>query len=239
MAGAGDDWLHGGPGADALSGGDGQDTAAWPDSNAGVTVRLHSAAARGGHAEGDTFATLLTVEYTDAGGNPQIGQVPDIEHLHGSAHDDTLAGDSRDNTLLGRGGDDTLYGGPGGGDDTLYGEAGNDALYGGQGNDILYGNTGNDTLAGGPGEDTLFGGAGNDTFVFAPGHGDDALPDFGRGDRIDLSRVRRAGLLRGPRPSPRTGRMPSSTSAGTAAGTITLQYLDAGGLAGEDFIFAA
>ena len=236
--GAGDDWLHGGPGADALSGGDGQDTAAWPDSNAGVVVRLHSAAARGGHADGDTFATLLTVEYADAGGNPQTGQVPDIEHLHGSAHNDTLAGDSRDNTLLGRGGDDTLYGGPGGGDDTLYGEAGDDALYGGQGNDTLYGNAGDDTLSGGPGDDTLFGGAGNDTFVFAPGHGDDTLPDFGRGDRLDLSGLDGLDSFEGLDLA-QNGPHAVIDLGDHGGGTLTLQYLDAGGLSGEDFIFAA
>ena len=33
--------------------------------------------------------------------------------------------------------------------------------------------------------------------------------------------------------------MRSSTSADHGGGTITLQYLDAGGLTGEDFIFAA
>ena len=180
-------------------------------------------------AGGDTFATLLTVDYTDTDGNPQTGRVPDIEHLHGSAHNDTLAGDSRDNTLLGRGGDDTLYGGPGGGDDTLYGEAGDDALYGGRGNDTLYGNAGNYTLAGGPGEDT---------FVFAPGHGDDTLPDFGRGDRIDLSRFDGLDSLEGLDLA-QDGPHAVIDLADHGGGTITLQYLDAGGLSGEDFIFAA
>ena len=186
--GPGHDWLAGGPGADSLSGGAGEDTADYREAGAGVVVRLHNASARGGDAEGDTFAALLTIEYTDADGATHTEQVPDIEHLHGSNHNDTLAGDSRDNTLAGHGGDDTLYGGPGGGDDTLHGGAGDDRLYGGRGDDTLSGNTGNDTLHGGPGDDTLYGGAGDDTFVFAPGHGEDALPDFGHGDdRIDLS----------------------------------------------------
>ena len=186
--GPGQDWLAGGPGADALSGGAGQDTADYRESGAGVVVRLHNASARGGDATGDTFTTLLSVEYTDAGGTTHIEQVPDIEHLHGSNHHDTLAGDSRANTLAGHGGDDTLYGGPGGGDDTLHGGAGDDRLYGGHGDDTLSGDAGNDTLHGGPGDDALYGGAGDDTFVFAPGHGEDALPDFGHGaDRIDLA----------------------------------------------------
>ncbi|MCY4360886.1 MAG: calcium-binding protein, partial [Gammaproteobacteria bacterium] len=169
-------------------GGAGLDTADYRGSPAGVTVRLHTATATGGDATGDTFAALVRVEYTDGNGNPQTEQVPDIEHLHGSGHADILAGDSRDNTLAGGGGDDKLYGGPGGGDDALYGGAGADALYGGRGNDTLSGNAGDDTLHGGPDDDTLYGGAGNDTFVFAPGHGDDTLPDFGHGDdRIDLA----------------------------------------------------
>ena len=97
--------------------------------------------------------------------------------LEGSPHDDTLTGNDAANWLFGHGGDDTLNGG-----------AGDDRLYGGRGADTLSGDGGNDTLHGGPGDDTLYGGAGNDTFVFAPGHGEDALPDFGHGDdRIDLS----------------------------------------------------
>ena len=236
--GAGDDWLDGGPGADALSGGEGQDTAAWLNSNAAVVVRLHSAAAQGGHAEGDTFATLVTIEYEDADGNPQREQVPDIEHLHGSAHNDTLAGDSRDNVLLGRGGHDNLYGGPGGGDDTLYGEAGNDKLYGGRGNDTLYGNAGNDTLVGGPGDDILFGGAGADDFAFAAGHGDDELADFGRGDRIDLSKFDELDSFDDLALS-QDGPHTVIDLADHGGGTITLQYLDVGGLTGDDFIFAA
>ena len=186
--GPGNDWLRGGPGADTLTGGAGRDTASYQGSNAGVVVRLHNASARGGEAKGDTFAELLTVEYTDAAGNVRTEQVPDIEDLHGSAYADVLAGDSRANILLGRGGHDVLYGGPGGGDDTLHGGPGDDALYGGRGDDLLSGEAGADTLYGGADNDTLYGGMGDDTFVFAPGHGDDAIRDFGHGtDRIDLS----------------------------------------------------
>ena len=166
----GDDVLEGGAGADRLNGGIGSDTATYQSSDAGVVVRLHSMEARGGHAEGDTFIGMVTVDGTE---------VPDIEHLVGSSYADTLAGDLRDNTLRGRAGDDTLYGGPGGGDDDMYGENGNDRIFGGKGDDTLVGGAGDDTLSGGPDDDT---------FVFAPGDGDDTIADFGNGDdRIDVS----------------------------------------------------
>ena len=113
--------LEGGPGADRLAGGAGEDSAAYARSAAGVTVRLHSREARGGDATGDTFAVLVTVDYTDGNGGIQQETVPDIEHLLGSSHADTLAGDSRDNRLQGGAGADRLYGGPGGGDDVLEG----------------------------------------------------------------------------------------------------------------------
>ena len=53
-------------------------------------------------------------------------EVPDIEILIGSNHDDVLAGDFRFNVIWGLAGDDKLYGGPDGGDDWLLGGAGND-----------------------------------------------------------------------------------------------------------------
>ena len=177
--GAGNDMLEGGAGADRLTGGIGEDTASYVSSDAGVVVRLHSLAALGGHAEGDTFTGLVTVQDTE---------VPDIEHLIGSSHDDTLAGDLRNNTLKGRDGDDTLYGGPDGGDDRMYGENGNDSIFGGIGNDTVHGGIGNDTIYGGAGDDVLSGGADDDTFVFAPGGGADTITDFGNGDdKLDLS----------------------------------------------------
>ena len=200
----GPDVLEGGPGADALSGGPGEDTASYLYSPAGVVVRLHGGAARGGDAEGDTFPSRQTIEDAaagEAGGrtsspSPEV-DVPDIEHLYGSAHNDVLAGDGRDNELSGAGGNDTLYGGPQGGDDLLNGGTGNDKLYGGKGADTLqggagadalYGGPGNDVLDGGPGNDTLDGRQGDDTFILAPGGGDDTLLDFGAGaDKIDLT----------------------------------------------------
>ena len=146
--------LEGGPGADSLAGGAGEDTASYAQSSAGVTVRLHSGEARGGDAEGDKFAAMVTVEYTDSDGETQQETVPDIENLRGSAHADTLAGDSRANNLAGGPGDDRLYGGPGGGDDLLLGGPGADALFGGIGDDVLEGGPDADMLRGGPGADT-------------------------------------------------------------------------------------
>ena len=177
--GAGVDILEGGAGADSLTGGPGLDTASYRGSPAAVTVRLHNDQLEGGDAAGDTFPGRVEVSWTDSEGTEHTEDLPDIENLTGSAHDDTLAGDRRDNHLDGGAGNDTLYGGPGGGDDTLIAEDGNDRLFGGQGNDRLQGGPGNDRLAGGPGQDV---------FVFVPGTYEDTITDFTLGeDKIDLT----------------------------------------------------
>ena len=179
FGGQGDDTLVGGPGADRLVGGHGQDLVSYTGSPEGVTVRLHSLAAKGGDARGDTFESLVDVAYTDANGVAQTDSLPDVERLTGSAHNDILAGDRRDNVIDGGDGNDTLYGGPGGGDDVMAGGPGHDRLFGGQGND---------TLTGGPGDDRLAGGHGNDVFVFGPGDGADTVTDFSSGtDKVDLT----------------------------------------------------
>ena len=179
FGGQGDDTLVGGPGADRFYGGHGQDLVSYTGSPEGVTVRLHTLAAAGGDAQGDTFKSLVDVAYTDANGVAQTDSLPDIEHLTGSNHNDILAGDRRDNDIDGGAGNDTLYGGPGGGDDMMSGGLGNDRLFGGQGDD---------TLIGGPGDDRLAGGHGNDVFVFGPGDGADTVTDFSRGtDKVDLT----------------------------------------------------
>ena len=143
--GPGTDALVGGPGADALDGGPGTDTASYTGSDAAVTVSLTSGTGSGGHAQGDTLAT--------------------IENLSGSAHNDTLTGDPNANTLSGNDGNDTLHGNAG--NDTLHGGNGNDTLNGNAGTDTLDGNAGTDTLDGGPGADALDGGPGNDTASYA------------------------------------------------------------------------
>ena len=182
----GDDWLDGGPGADLLRGGEGNDTASWFFSIEGVEVRLHNATARGGEAEGDSFA--ITVKFGDAEDMVQLLFIPDIENLHGSTRADILAGDLRDNRINGDAGDDVLYGGPGGGDDLLLGGPGDDRLYGGIGNDTLEAGPGDDRLWGGPDDDMLDGGEGDDAFVITAGGGNDTILDFGNGaDIVDLA----------------------------------------------------
>ena len=151
--GEGDDTLTGGAGADTITGGPGADTLSYAGSDEAVDIRLRTGHASGGHAAGDTFAT--------------------VEHVTGSDHDDRLAGDNRpagasaggDNTLSGGDGADEIYGGSG--DDTLNGDAGADTLYGGVGGDTLNGGAGDDALIGGPGGDTFSGGAGTDTVSYA------------------------------------------------------------------------
>lgn len=157
IGGAGFDVLMGGPGADMLSGGAEGDTASYEFSDAGVVVRLHTVlenGGRGGDAEGDIF-NAETLSITDADGNTRQVEVPDIENLLGSDHDDVLAGDFRDNFIRGQAGNDLVYGGPGGGHDLLFGGYGDDRLYGGEGYDWLFGGYGDDLLKGGPGNDTL------------------------------------------------------------------------------------
>ena len=173
----GDDWLDGGPGADMLRGGDGNDTASYFFSFQGVEVRLHNGTARGGEAEGDTFAGTDVIEYTDSEGNMLTMEVPDIENLDGSSRSDILEGDLRDNRINGGAGNDELYGGPGGGDDLLTGGPGNDWLDGGMGNDTLEGGPGDDQLRGGPDDDMLDGGEGDDDTILDFGNGEDKL-DF-------------------------------------------------------------
>ncbi|TFV02602.1 calcium-binding protein, partial [Bacillus stratosphericus] len=80
--------------------------------------------------------------------------------------------------LYGEHGNDKLDGGAG--DDELNGGAGNDTLDGGEGNDKLYGGGGADTLIGGAGNDYLGGGSSEaDTYIFAKGHGQDVVSDYG------------------------------------------------------------
>ena len=223
--GAGNDMLEGGAGADRLTGGIGEDTASYESSDAGVVVRLHSLAARGGHAEGDSFIGLVTVQDTE---------VPDIEHLIGSSHDDILAGDLSNNTLMGRDGDDTLYGGPDGGDDRMYGENGNDSIFGGIGNVTA---VSDDTIYGGAGDDVLSGGADDDTFVFAPGNGDDTITDFtDSDDKIDLSAFADIASVDDLSMEQREGNIVIDLS-NQGGGSITLQDFVIADLDASDFFF--
>ena len=128
---AGDDTLEGGAGGDRLDGGAGLDWAVYLTSDAGVTVNLADSTVAGGHAQGDTLAS--------------------IENIAGSDYRDVLTGDNGPNELHGVGGNDELRGQDG--DDSLYGGEGDDDLRGGDGDDRLHGNAGADRLDGGAGLD--------------------------------------------------------------------------------------
>ena len=234
----GDDWLDGGPGADVLRGGEGNDTASYFFSfTGGVEVRLHNGTARGGEAEGDTFAGTDVVEYTDSEGNLVTMEVPDIENLDGSSFPDILAGDLRDNRINGGGGNDELYGGPGGGDDLLMGGPGDDRIYGGIGNDTLEGGPGNDQLRGGPDDDMLDGGEGDDAFVIAAGGGNDTILDFGNGaDSIDLAAFAEIQSVEDlDMQQQATGAVIDLASHG--GGTVTLRDFDMADLMDAHFVF--
>ena len=139
----GADRLEGGAGADELDGGvsktksqdddddgdgvDLDDTLSYASSNAGVTVNLDNARVSGGHADGDTIATVETDHDKDA--KTDKIDVSTFENATGSMYNDTLTGNYRDNKLTGNAGDDTLKGGAG--VDTLNGGPGADTLDGG------------------------------------------------------------------------------------------------------------
>ncbi|OFX03827.1 MAG: hypothetical protein A3E78_17310 [Alphaproteobacteria bacterium RIFCSPHIGHO2_12_FULL_63_12] len=136
----GDDVLIGGAGADSLNGGNGFDTASYAASATAVTVNLLTGFGSGGDAVGDLL----------------VG----IDHVTGSAFNDSLTGDNFNNDLIGGNGDDTLRGNDG--DDRLFAGIGKDLVVGGVGNDFSQTSNGNDTAFGGDGNDTLGAGAGQD-----------------------------------------------------------------------------
>ncbi len=190
--GAGNDVLIGGGGADRLNGGAGIDTADYSASRQAVRIDLAAGTGSGGDAEGDTLASIESVEGT---------AFADV--LAGSAGSDILSGGAGDDVLIGRGGGDLLIGGAGfdtvsyadatqgvtldlvngtaAGDATgdvlvdveaVLGSAYADRLFagglvrqldGGAGDDLLVGSAGDDRLIGGQGADQIDGGVGFDT----------------------------------------------------------------------------
>ncbi|MCG7657596.1 calcium-binding protein [Neisseriaceae bacterium CCUG 44465] len=89
----------------------------------------------------------------------------------------TLTQTTGDDKVVGWNGKNILFGGDG--NDTLTTYEKDDVLDGGAGDDVLNAGSGNDTLIGGAGNDILNGGAGSDTYVFAKGHGQDVIKDYG------------------------------------------------------------
>ncbi|EPX85322.1 M10 family metallopeptidase C-terminal domain-containing protein [Salipiger mucosus] len=137
------DSLHGGLGDDTLDGGGGYDTAVYAGIYAPVTVNLESGIASGG-AGSDVLSN--------------------IEHVFGSASNDTIYGtNTHGNRLEGSAGNDTIYGLDG--RDTILGGNSDDRLYGGDDVDKLLGGAQDDFLDGGGATDFLTGGTGADTFV--------------------------------------------------------------------------
>ena len=231
----GHDLPEGRDGADVLRGGDGNDLASYAYSDEAVEVHLHNGTARGGDAEGDTFPGMKTVEYVNPAGDTVEMEVPDIEDLIGSAHDDILDGAHGPNRLGGYLGDDVLDGREG--DDWLDGGPGDDRLYGGIGNDTLQGGPGDDYLRGGPDNDSLAGGEDDDTFSFTPGSGDDIVLDFGNGeDAIDLSDFADIRSVEDLVMQQQESNLVIDLS-GQGGGTVTLQDFDMAHLMDAHFVF--
>ncbi|MBP7759740.1 MAG: type I secretion C-terminal target domain-containing protein [Alphaproteobacteria bacterium] len=164
----GNNVIEGGAGNDSINGSTGTDTASYENATAAVTVSL----------------ALTTAQNTLGAGTDTLTA---MEHLRGSAFNDTLTGSSTDNTIEGGAGDDTMNAGSGS-DTLLYasatsgitvslalttaqntGGAGTDTISnfekitGSAFADNLTGSSAANTLDGGLGDDILDGGAGNDT----------------------------------------------------------------------------
>ncbi|HJS93524.1 MAG TPA: hypothetical protein VJ741_04615, partial [Solirubrobacteraceae bacterium] len=95
------------PGADTYTGGGGDDEVTYVNASGGVNVSLDGVANDGQPSEQDNVE-------------------PDIDHVFGTALDDTLTAGTGSVTLDGQDGNDTLYGGPG--RDTLEGGPGDDTI---------------------------------------------------------------------------------------------------------------
>jgi Ca2+-binding RTX toxin-like protein len=177
----GNDYLTGGAGNDTLHGGSGIDRAIYATATSAVVVNLATGTATGG------------------GGTDTLSF---IEHVAGSAFNDTLTGDAQANWLYGADGNDTLKGGLG--NDTLEGFSGTDTVdyqaatggvtanlllgsaTGADGSDTLLtvenltGSSFDDTLIGDGQVNVLDGKGGND--VLLGGQGNDTLNGNGGTD---------------------------------------------------------
>jgi Ca2+-binding RTX toxin-like protein len=208
----GDDTLYGGAG-DTLFGGTGNDTFYVTASNVGLS-----------EAAGEGFDTVVvqTSIYT-------VGGVLEIERIDAAlTTNNSITGSSTDNIINGNIGSDVLDGG-----------AGNDTLNGNDGTDTLVGGAGNDVLNGGAGNDALYGGSQNDTFVFHAGFGKDLIADFtagtGVGDVIQVETSIFADFAAIQSHAQQVGA--NTVITFDAADTITLQNVNLGNLAADDFWF--
>ncbi len=117
------------------------------------------------------------------------------------------------------------------GDDVIYGSIRNDVIQGLAGNDTLVGEAGNDRLIGGTGNDLVRGGTGDDTYVYAAGDGNDVIDEWagweGSFDVLELG----VGIDSDDLIFTRSGEAYVMTFA-HMAGSLTLNYQAAGGVAG-------
>jgi len=185
------DLLVGTAAAQNLNGGGGlNDTLTYAASTSAVMVNLSSSGYHGGgYAQGDATRN--------------------VEHLIGSAFNDTLRGSTSSNRLeggkgadliTGNAGADQLFGGDG--DDELDGQAGADFLDGGAGDDVLvdsdgvgnqyFGRSGDDDITAGSGSDVIDGGDDNDNIRAGAGgdsvlggDGNDTIGGDGGADDMD------------------------------------------------------
>jgi predicted extracellular nuclease len=161
-------------------------------STATVAVTVTGSADVGRNLNGGNANDVLT----GAGGADRLSGGNGNDTLYGLGGADRLTGGNGADQLFGGAGNDILDGGndndrlDGGlGNDSLDGANGDDQLLGGAGDDTLSGGNGNDVLDGGIGNDVIFGGNGTDRFVFGAGSGTDAIRDFARGEKIDLTLI--------------------------------------------------
>ena len=112
-----DEQYFGGVGNDSINGMAGEDRLDYTGSTGGINAML----------------AVGTVSDGQGGEDAVSG----IEHVRGTAYDDTILGNANDNKFEGASGNDLLGGAEG--NDTLFGGGGNDSLSGGAGDDLIDG----------------------------------------------------------------------------------------------------
>ena len=149
LTSAGDDYMDGGNEATGNRGNDLLDYSSITNvdndfKTGGLTIRLDG-----------TTLIKATLNAYNTDGTDKTDSIINIEHINGTANNDTIFGDDASNILKGQAGDDYIDGGSradtlvgGEGDDTLKGGVGdfNDLIYGGTLNGLTHTNSGNDTV---------------------------------------------------------------------------------------------
>lgn len=150
--GSGNDVFRPLGGSDRVDGGDGFDQARYDrdDRFDGGTGAITADFTTGGVVDGFTYDGTVTDGFGDT------DYLVNIEHVRGTAGNDTMRAGDTGLHFRGEGGDDSLVGGAG--TDTLDGGAGVDEILGGDGADLLFGGDGGDDLYASAGDDTIHGG---------------------------------------------------------------------------------